>query len=330
MPGKTKTAGGSARVGLLDELRGFAIICMVVYHAMYDLKYIFGLDVPVFFEDWFGIIRDVFAGLFIFISGTVCRYSKNNMKRGIQCFFIGMVMTFVMPFFTGGTIMFGILHCLGICMMIFGLGEHVFDALPALVGIIICALLFVLTWNIRDGYIGFEGVFSLALPAKAYDVGVLFPLGLPSASFYSADYFPLMPWFFLFIAGIAGASVSKMEEMNEGMVMFTMLVIVGAYMSLALSMSNVFAENGQLSGTFAMVCCLLPISSIFTVPANLMMGSVSAVTGLLSILILVAGNVLMLVITSKIYEYLLFYNGVTLKIRDIIHIIRYGRVKEAK
>ena len=136
--------------------------------------------------------------------------------------------------------------------------------------------------------------------------------------------------FFLFIAGIAGASVSKMEEMNEGMVMFTMLVIVGAYMSLALSMSNVFNENGQLSGTFAMVCCLLPISSIFTVPANLMMGSVSAVTGLLSILILVAGNVLMLVITSKIYEYLLFYNGVTLKIRDIIHIIRYGRVKEAK
>ena len=136
--------------------------------------------------------------------------------------------------------------------------------------------------------------------------------------------------FFLFIAGIAGASVSKMEEMNEGMVMFTMLVIVGAYMSLALSMSNVFTENGQLSGTFAMVCCLLPISSIFTVPANLMMGSVSAVTGLLSILILVAGNLLMLVITSKIYEYLLFYNGVTLKIRDIIHIIRYGRVKEAK
>lgn len=61
-----------------------------------------------------------------------------------------------------------------------------------------------------------------------------------------------------------------------------------------------------------------------------MMGSVSAVTGLLSILILVAGNMLMLVITSKIYEYLLFYNGVTLKIRDIIHIIRYGRVKEAK
>lgn len=199
MAGKTKAAGG--RVGLLDELRGFAIICMVAYHAMYDLKYLFGFDVPLFFEDWFGIIRDIFAGLFIFISGTVCRYSSNNMKRGIECFFIGMIMTFVMPFFASGTIMFGILHCLGICMMIFGLGEKAFDALPALVGIIVCTLAFVVTWNIRDGYIGFDGLFSAALPQKLYSVGVLFPLGFPSASFYSADYFPLLPWFFLFIAG---------------------------------------------------------------------------------------------------------------------------------
>ena len=61
-----------SRVGILDELRGFAIICMVVYHAMYDLKYIFGLDVPVFFDGWFDVIRDIFAGLFLFISGTVC------------------------------------------------------------------------------------------------------------------------------------------------------------------------------------------------------------------------------------------------------------------
>ena len=196
-----KAAAGSERVGLLDELRGFAIICMVVYHAMYDLKFIFGVDVPIFFDGWFNIVRDIFAGLFIFISGTVCRYSSNNLKRGAQCFFIGMIMTFVMPFFTGGTIMFGILHFLGISMMIFGLGEKVFDMLPATVGIIVCAILFILTWNVQSGYIGIGGLFELSLPSKAYEVGVLFPLGLHNSSFYSADYFPMLPWFFLFIAG---------------------------------------------------------------------------------------------------------------------------------
>lgn len=200
MAGNTKAAK-SSRVGLLDEIRGFAIICMVVYHTMFDLDHFFGVDVPIFFDDWFNIVRDVFAGSFIFISGTVCRYSSNNMKRGIQCFFIGMIMTFVMPFFTGSTIMFGILHFLGISMMIFGLCQKFFDSIPSVVGIIVSILLFIMTIGVRSGYIGLGGVFEWYLPEAAYNIGYLFPLGFPGPGFYSADYFPLLPWFFLFIAG---------------------------------------------------------------------------------------------------------------------------------
>ena len=206
----TKKSSGSSRVGILDELRGFAIICMVVYHAMYDLKYLFGLDIPIFFDGWFDVIRDIFAGLFIFISGTVCRYSSNNIKRGAQCFFIGMIMTFVMPFFTSGTVMFGILHFLGVSMLLFGLGQKLFDLLPSWVGIGVCVLLFILTMNVRltyangmisPGYIGIPNLFAIKLPMEAYNVGVLFPLGLHNASFSSSDYFPMMPWLFLFLAG---------------------------------------------------------------------------------------------------------------------------------
>ena len=166
----TKKSSGSSRVGILDELRGFAIICMVVYHAMYDLKYLFGLDIPIFFDGWFDVIRDIFAGLFIFISGTVCRYSSNNIKRGAQCFFIGMIMTFVMPFFTSGTVMFGILHFLGVSMMLFGLGQKLFDLLPSWVGIGVCVLLFILTMNVRLTYAngmispGYIGIPNLVLP----------------------------------------------------------------------------------------------------------------------------------------------------------------------
>ena len=205
-----------SRVGILDELRGFAIICMVVYHAMYDLKYIFGLDVPVFFDGWFDVIRDIFAGLFIFISGTVCRYSSNNIKRGAQCFFIGMIMTFVMPFFSSGTILFGILH-----LMLFGLGQKLFDLLPSWVGIAVSVLLFVLTMNVRmtysggmlhPGYFGIPNLFQLHFPMEAYNVGVLFPLGLHDSGFASADYFPMMPWFFLFIATPSGYMCSTSQS----------------------------------------------------------------------------------------------------------------------
>ncbi len=207
---KTKQSSSSARVGILDEIRGFAIICMVVYHAMYDLKYLFGIDVPVFFEGWFDIIRDIFAGTFIFISGMVCRYSSNNLKRGAQCFFIGMIMTFVIPFFSNGTIMFGILHFLGVSMMLFGLGQKLFDLLPSVVGLAVSIILYILTMNvglenvsgiIHPGYFGVPHLFQLHFPMEAYNVGVLFPLGLHDASFASSDYFPMLPWFFLFIAG---------------------------------------------------------------------------------------------------------------------------------
>lgn len=136
--------------------------------------------------------------------------------------------------------------------------------------------------------------------------------------------------FFSLVASIAGASVSKIEETAEGMVLFTLLLIIGAYMALALFMGNLFTETGQLSGAFAMVCCLLPVSSLFAVPANLIMGSIPLWIGVAALLILIASAVILLILTSRIYEYLLFYQGVTLKPKDIIHIIRYGKVKEDK
>lgn len=190
------------RVGILDELRGFAILCMVVYHLMYNLKYIFGLDVPIFFESWFNYIRDAFAGLFICISGIACNYSQSNLKRGTQCFFIGMVMTFVTSFISS-TIpdVFGILHCLGICMMIYGLGEQLLKKIPSVVGILVFVFLFLVTYTVPKGYIGLKDVFYFDLPSLLYSSEYMFPLGFPALGFKSSDYFPLIPWLFLFLAG---------------------------------------------------------------------------------------------------------------------------------
>ena len=207
------SAKKSNRVILLDEIRGFAIICMVVYHAMFQLKYTFGVDVPVFFESWFDVIRDIFAGMFIFISGCMCRFSRNNLKRGVQCFFLGMIITFVVPFF-GQCIEFGILHMLGVSMMLYGLFGEGFERIPPLVGLIFFALLAAFTWNVSDihrawengaivvssyGTVGLKGLFEWELPEAAYKAGALFPFGFINKSY--GDYFPLLPWFFVFLGG---------------------------------------------------------------------------------------------------------------------------------
>ncbi len=44
----------------------------------------------------------------------------------------------------------------------------------------------------------------LAVAGPMLSIGLALSPGLPSASFFSGDYFPLIPWFFLFLAGYWG------------------------------------------------------------------------------------------------------------------------------
>ncbi|MCL1789156.1 MAG: DUF1624 domain-containing protein [Oscillospiraceae bacterium] len=214
----TMNNNDNKRAGFLDEIRGFAIICMVVYHIAFTLQEFYEINVPIFFDGWFYLIWAVFAGSFIFISGIVCRYSRNNIKRGAQCFLLGMMLTFITAIAAPSVaILFGILHFLGICMILFGLGEALLDRIPPLAGIAACVFMFSITWNISAEWIKISGEYvmksggtigfgtlpwaSFPLPEMLYEAKLLFPLGFYAGGFASGDYFPLFPWAFLFLAG---------------------------------------------------------------------------------------------------------------------------------
>ncbi len=190
------------RVWLIDEIRGLAILLMVVYHFFYDIVVLYGVNIPAFYSPALNLVRDLFAGLFIFISGAACRFSRNNLKRGVQCLALGMVMTYVtaavMPH---EPILFGILHLLGVCMLFFSFTERLWDKLPLWAGIAGCALFLVLTWRMKDGYFGIAGLFELPHPEILRESGLFFPFGIIGKGFVSSDYFPLFPWLFVFLAG---------------------------------------------------------------------------------------------------------------------------------
>ena len=190
------------RAGFMDEVRGFCIICMVIYHVMFDLNYTYGIHIPIMFDGWFSIIRDIFAGMFMFISGMSCRYSRNNAKRGIQCFFVGMLITFVFAFFAPqAPILFGILHFMGISMMIYAIWDKYILKVPVKIAVPLCAVLFTLTRGITEGCLGPAKGIGIELPRFLYDAKLLFPFGFTAQGFQSFDYFPLLPWIFVFLAG---------------------------------------------------------------------------------------------------------------------------------
>ena len=111
-----------ARVCLLDELRGLAVLLMIFYHGAYDAVYIFRftgsgwfISVPMDF------LQRYIAVSFILIAGIMGRYSRSNFRRGAKTFLCGLLVTavtlLVMP---SERILFGILHFLGAAMMLLG------------------------------------------------------------------------------------------------------------------------------------------------------------------------------------------------------------------
>ena len=192
------------RINLLDELRGFAILAMLVHHSFLDIGTVLGLSWGYDIFDKLCVLQPVFWAIFIIISGICTRLSRNAVKRGLIVLASGIAITlvtvFVLPRFgiTGGEIYFGILSCLGTCMIITGLLMPLIEKSNAVIGMIICAVLFAVFYTVSAHSLCFG---LIKLPDVLYKTNYLMPLGFYSETFESADYFGLLPWFFMFLFG---------------------------------------------------------------------------------------------------------------------------------
>lgn len=205
LPGRTGMQAGKqrgARVGFLDEWRGVTILLMVFYHGAYDLEYVFGAGFPGFRGPAMDALQLYICCSFIFVAGICCRYSRGNLRRGAMVLAVALAMTLVTALLMPQQkILFGVLHFLGCAMMLYALLGQLSDKLPAGAGFAAMLLLWAFTFNIAGGSVGFFRLLRLYLPGALYTQSFLFPLGLPGPGFFSSDYFPVIPWIFLFFAG---------------------------------------------------------------------------------------------------------------------------------
>jgi uncharacterized membrane protein len=183
------------RIWEIDFLRGVSIILVVGYHLLFDLGEFAGIEKFLGFTTDLGttawtIAQHVFAGLFVVLSGASGTFSRSNGRRGLRLLVVSFAVTAVTyAFDPSSTVWFGILQCLAVSMLLYAAAFE--KAGPAA-----CA-----AWG------GLVLGLGAALPAVKQALAVRFdwllPFGLHSPSYTSFDYFPLIPWFGLFMAGAA-------------------------------------------------------------------------------------------------------------------------------
>ena len=171
------------RIWELDFLRGVALILMIYFHIIVDLNEMYNINVS-YLSGVNYYIGKISAILFMLLSGISSSLSRNNMKRGLRVLASALVITAVTYLYDPKlTIVFGILHFLGICMLLYPLLSKMNKYLLIIIG---------------TGIILLEKWFLKISPST----DILSPIGIYSHSFTSADYYPLVPWMGVFLYGI--------------------------------------------------------------------------------------------------------------------------------
>ena len=197
----------SKRYSLIDAIRGFAIINMVAYHFLFDLFVIFGFNSGWITKTSTFVWEQFICFTFIIISGVSFNFSKHPCKKGLLLNAIGFIITAVTVIAVEEqAIWFGILNFLGCAILILQPLKaynqfFVKQKLPPLLGTVISAILFLILYGVPKGYLGIYTVKLFDLPDFLYGCKYLAFLGFPSADFSSADFFPIIPWIFLFLTG---------------------------------------------------------------------------------------------------------------------------------
>ena len=183
------------------ELRGLDLISMMLFHACWDLVFLFDMNM-----DWYAgmpghLWQQTICWVFILLSGFCAPFGRHMLRRGVTVFAAGALVTAVtLVFMPGGRVIFGVLTFLGTAMLLTGVLEPLLKKVMPAVGLAVSAVLFAVCYPVGLGWVGLGG-WKLMLPQSLYANYFTAFFGFYPDWFYSADYFGLLPWLFLFWAG---------------------------------------------------------------------------------------------------------------------------------
>lgn len=188
------------RLPLLDTLRGLALVNMVLYHGLWDQVYL--VRAPAWYsEDWAFLWQQSICWSFLLLSGFCWSLGRHPLRHGLTNLGCAALITAVtLVVLPEAPIWWGVLFLLGSGALLLLPLAPALERIPALAGLLSCGVLFALTRRCAHGWLGL-GTARLTLPSPLYASQLTAALGFPPPGFASSDYFPLIPWVFLYLCG---------------------------------------------------------------------------------------------------------------------------------
>lgn len=216
------------RLQLPDTIRGIVLVSMIIYHASWNLVYIYNVKWEWYHSRGAYLWQQSICWTFILLSGFCFSLGRRHLKNGLVVFGSGALVTAVtLLFMPQNRVVFGVLTCIGSCILILTITGKLWKKVKAEGGLIVSFLLFLLTKNINSGYLGIAGIKAVEIPIEWFSNYLTAYLGFPPRGFYSTDYFSLFPWLFLFMTGFylyqifRKRDILKKKFMEKGIPVFS-------------------------------------------------------------------------------------------------------------
>lgn len=189
------------------------VIYMLYYHTLFDLGYIFRIGWAREQFDAQPFSQMIIGCTFVGVAGMTIRFSRNPALHGARLLVIASVISIVTAFFFDGSgIYFGVLHLLAVCMMVYAVTGRVLERIHWALGAGISLILYLCTYWVSRGFFGIKGLFELPVPHALSADSRLYAFGFVDGIFSTADFYPLLPWLFLFLCG---CFVGRLLDRNE-------------------------------------------------------------------------------------------------------------------
>ncbi|MFA7637296.1 MAG: heparan-alpha-glucosaminide N-acetyltransferase domain-containing protein [Monoglobales bacterium] len=189
---------------MLDSIRGFSLLSMILYHALWDLVYFFGFNLEWYKSTAAHIWQQSICWTFILLSGFCQPLGRKSIRRGLLVLFCSVIVTvFSLIAMPQTPIIFGILTLIGSCMVLSFVADRPLKKTNPYLGFILFSGIFIFM------KISGNGIFPDTWNKNLFTAY----FGFSPPCFHSADYYPLFPWIFLYFSGYFLCLIFKKREM---------------------------------------------------------------------------------------------------------------------